>query len=185
MTENNSTMDKQWFLFSYLFRLISYTQTCSAPNGGFSRTGLNLELCGAFTIWLPRSTCSGQASRWAEPMRKCSAIGSVFYRVSRLLDSSWSTALQERVAVSWNGREQALTAPTHSAGSTQGAECTQLYTVDDLKEARFIIWHLPLVEMRGPVLYNVTLSSYNYLSALKFKNLSLNCYSCYWKYKLQ
>lgn len=177
-------MDKQWFLFSYLSRLISYTQTCSAPNGGFSRTGLNLELCGAFTIWLPRSTCSGQGLKWAEPMRKCSAIGSVFYRVSRLLDSSWFTALQERVAVSWNGQEQALTAPTHSAGSTQGAECTQLNTVDDLKAARFIIWHLPLVEMRGPVL-NVILSSYNYLSALKLKNLSLNCNSCYWKYKLQ
>lgn len=132
MIQNNrcaivSTKDKQWFLFSYLFRLTSYTQTCSVPNGGFSRTGLNLELWGAFIIWLPRSTCSGQALRWAEPMRKCSAIGSVFYRVSRLLDSRWFTALQERVTVSWNGQQQPLTAPTRSAGSTQGAECTQVH----------------------------------------------------------
>lgn len=122
-------MGKQWFPF-HLFRLTSFTQICSVPNGGFSRTGLNLEPCRMFIIWLPRCTCSGQGLRWAEPMRKCFAIGSVFYRVSRLLDSSWFTALQERVTVSWNGQQQPLTAPTRSAGSTQGAEHTKVHRAE-------------------------------------------------------
>lgn len=40
--------------------------------------------------------------RWAEGMRKCSAIGSVSFKVFKLVDSSWFTALQERVTVSLN-----------------------------------------------------------------------------------
>lgn len=107
-----------FFIFSNLCRWTSCMRTCSAPSGESSRTGSSREPCRVSIIWLPRCTCNGQVSKWAEPTRRCSAIGSAFYRVSKLPDSSWSTAPQGRVTVSWSRRQPMPTVSTQWAGST-------------------------------------------------------------------
>lgn len=108
--------------FSDLYRWTCCMLTCSALSGECSRIGSSQELCRVSIIWLPRCTCNGQGLKWAEPRRRCSAIGSVFYRVSELLDWSWSTALQGRATPSWSRMQQMPTVCTHSAGSTQDTD---------------------------------------------------------------
>lgn len=121
---NNTKLDIFSFFpaFSNLSRLTSCTLTSSVPSGESSRTGSSREVCRVSIIWLPQCTCNGQGLRWAELTRKCYAIGSAFYGVSKPLDWSWSTALQGRVTASWNRRWQMLTASTHSAGSTRDTD---------------------------------------------------------------
>lgn len=109
-------------IFSNLHRWISCMPTCSVPSGESFRTGLSREPCRISIIWLPRCTCNGQVLKWAGPTRRCSAIGSVFYKVCELLGWSWSTALQGKATVSWRRRQQMPTVSTHSAGSTQDAD---------------------------------------------------------------
>lgn len=126
-------------IFSNRHRWTSCMPTCSAPSGESFRTGSSREPCRVSIIWLPRCTCNGQVLKWAEPMRRCSAIGSVFYRVCKPLGWSWSTALQGRVTVSWRRRQQMPTVSTHSAGSTQDTDAhLWLDTVDTHTHAHIL-----------------------------------------------
>lgn len=135
-------------LFSFLFRFTFCMLTCSALSGEFSRTGLNQEVCRVSIIWLPQCICNGQGLRWEEPTRKCSAIGSASYGVSKLLDSSWSTALQDMAIVSWSGHWEMPTAPTPSAGSTQETN-THTRTSRGVHVTRHCAWRPPTKRREG------------------------------------
>lgn len=118
----------QYSLLCILYRFTSCMLTCWVLSGEFSRIGLSQKLFRVSITLLPQCTCNGPGLRWAGQMKKCSAIGSVSYRVSKPLDSSWSTALQEREAVCSNRQLNMFTAHTHWAGPTQGDDTEWMNT---------------------------------------------------------